>query len=128
MQENAILKARAAAKASGLVALADDSGLSVDALDGAPGVYSARWAGPTRDFSLAMRAVDERLKAAGAKTPEKRRAHFVAVLAVAAPDGEVETFEGRVDGTIVWPPRGSQRASATTRSSSRTDIRVPLAR
>jgi XTP/dITP diphosphohydrolase len=106
--ENAILKARAAAKASGLVALADDSGLSVDALDGAPGVYSARWAGPTRDFSLAMLAVDERLKAAGAKTPEKRRAHFVAVLAVAAPDGEVETFEGRVDGTIVWPPRGSQ--------------------
>jgi XTP/dITP diphosphohydrolase len=104
--ENAILKARAAAKTSGLVALADDSGLAVDALGGEPGVYSARWAGPEKDFSIAMRKVEERLKAIGATTPEKRRAHFVAVLAVAAPDGEVETFEGRVDGTLVWPPRG----------------------
>ncbi len=105
-EENAILKARAAAKASGLVALADDSGLAVEALDGAPGVYSARWAGPAKDFSAAMRKVDDKLHAAGAAAPEKRRAHFVAVLAVAAPGGEVETFEGRVDGTIVWPPRG----------------------
>ena len=104
--ENAILKARAAAQASGLVALADDSGLAVDALGGAPGVYSARWAGPAKDFSVAMRKVEDALQTAGATTPEKRSAHFVAVLAVAAPDGEVETFEGRVNGTIVWPPRG----------------------
>jgi len=105
--ENAVLKAHAAAKASGLVALADDSGLSIEALDGAPGIYSARWAGPSKDFSVAMRGVDEKLQAAGATAPEKRRAHFVAVLAVAAPDGEVETFEGRAAGTIVWPPRGA---------------------
>jgi XTP/dITP diphosphohydrolase len=105
--ENAILKARAAAEASGLVALADDSGLAVDALGGDPGIYSARWAGPARDFSVAMRKVEEKLNAAGATTPEKRRAHFVAVLAVASPDGQVETFEGRVDGTLVWPPRGA---------------------
>jgi XTP/dITP diphosphohydrolase len=104
--ENAILKARAAAEASGLMALADDSGLAVDALDGAPGIYSARWAGPSKDFAAAMRRIEDELDAAGAKTPEKRRAHFVAVLAVATPRGEVETFEGRVDGTIVWPPRG----------------------
>jgi len=105
--ENAILKAHAAAEASGLVALADDSGLAVEALDGAPGIYSARWAGPSKDFSVAMREVEEKLQAAAATMPEKRRAHFVAVLAVAAPDGEVETFEGRVAGTIVWPPRGT---------------------
>jgi XTP/dITP diphosphohydrolase len=103
---NAILKARAAAAASGRMALADDSGLCVDALGGDPGVYSARWAGPSKDFSEAMRRIEEKLVAAGATTPEKRRAHFAAVLAVAAPDGTVETFEGRVDGTIVWPPRG----------------------
>ncbi len=105
--ENAILKARAAAEASGLVALADDSGLAVEALGGAPGVYSARWAGPTKDFPAAMEKVEHGLKAAGAETPEKRGAHFVAVLAVASPDGEIETFEGRVVGTIVWPPRGT---------------------
>jgi len=104
--ENAILKARAAADASGLVALADDSGLAVDALDGAPGIYSARWAGPSKDFGAAMRRIEDELNAAGATAPEKRRAHFVAVLAVATPEGEVETFGGRVDGTIVWPPRG----------------------
>ncbi len=106
--DNAILKARAAATASGLVALADDSGLAVEALGGEPGVYSARWAGPERDFSEAMRKVEERLQADGAVEPTKRRAHFVAVLAVAAPDGEVETFEGRIGGTLVWPPRGDQ--------------------
>jgi XTP/dITP diphosphohydrolase len=106
-EENAVLKARAAAQASGLVALADDSGLAVDALNGDPGIYSARWAGPSKDFSVAMRKVDDALKAAGATTPERRSAHFVAVLAVATPDGEVETFEGRVDGTLVWPPRGT---------------------
>jgi XTP/dITP diphosphohydrolase len=105
--ENAILKARAAAEASRLVALADDSGLSVDALAGAPGVYSARWAGASKDFSSAMRKVEEKLQTLGATSPEKRKAHFIAVLAVAAPNGNVETFEGRVDGTIVWPPRGT---------------------
>jgi XTP/dITP diphosphohydrolase len=105
--ENAILKARAAAEASRLVALADDSGLAVDTLGGAPGIYSARWAGPSKDFSVAMRKVEDELQAGGATTPQKRRAHFVAVLAVASPDGEVETFEGRVDGTLVWPPRGT---------------------
>ena len=107
-EANAILKAKAAADASGLDALADDSGLAVDALGGDPGIYSARWAGPTKDFSIAMRKVEEKLQALGAATPEKRRAHFVSVLALATPDGEVETFTGRVDGTLVWPPRGNQ--------------------
>ena len=106
-EENAVLKARAAAKASGLVALADDSGLAVDALGGEPGIYSARWAGPSKDFFVAMQKVDDALRAAGATTPEKRRAHFVAVLAIASPDGVIETFEGHVDGTLVWPPRGT---------------------
>jgi len=105
--ENAILKARAAAEASGLVALADDSGLAVDALNGDPGIYSARWAGPSKDFAVAMRKVEDRLQAAGATTPEQRGAHFVALLAVVSPDGAVETFEGKVDGTLVWPPRGT---------------------
>jgi XTP/dITP diphosphohydrolase len=105
--ENAILKARAAAEASGHVALADDSGLAVDALGDDPGIYSARWAGASKDFSVAMRKVEDKLQAAGATMPEKRRAQFVAVLAVASPEGQVETFEGHVDGTLVWPPRGS---------------------
>lgn len=107
-EENAVLKAKAAATVSGLNALADDSGLAVDALGGEPGIHSARWAGPERDFSVAMRKVEERLQALGGVTPEKRRAHFVSVLALAAPDGEIETFLGRVDGTLVWPPRGNQ--------------------
>ena len=107
-EANAILKARAAADASGLPALADDSGLAVDALGGEPGVYSARWAGEARDFSAAMRKIEERLQTAGATTPERRRAHFVCVLALAFPNGEVTTFPGRVDGTIVWPPRGDR--------------------
>jgi XTP/dITP diphosphohydrolase len=106
-EENAALKARAAAEASGLPALADDSGLCVDALGGAPGIYSARWAGPGKDFSVAMRKVEDELGKAGAATPRQRRAHFVSVLALAMPDGRVETFEGRVDGTLVWPPRGT---------------------
>ncbi len=105
-EENAILKARAAAEASGLTALADDSGLAVEALGGEPGIFSARWAGPQRNFSIAMREVEDRLSAAGAMTPEKRRAHFVSVLALATPDGAVETFRGEVAGTLVWPPRG----------------------
>lgn len=103
---NAEIKALAAAIASGEPALADDSGLSVDALDGEPGIRSARWAGDPRDFGAAMRKVEDRLKAGGAITPAARRAHFVAALCLAWPDGHVETFEGRVDGTLVWPPRG----------------------
>jgi len=103
---NALIKALAAAKASGLVALSDDSGLAVDALDGAPGIYSARWAGDGKDFALAMRNVEEALAAKGAKTPEQRRAHFVCALCLAKPDGSHEIYEGRVDGALIWPPRG----------------------
>ena len=107
-EENAVLKAEAAASSSGMIALADDSGLAVDALGGDPGIYSARWAGPTKDFSIAMRKVEERLQAAGAVSPEKRRTHFISVLALATPAGDIETFTGRVDGILVWPPRGTQ--------------------
>lgn len=99
---NAEIKARAAAAGSGKPALADDSGLCVDALDGAPGVYSARWAGPEKDFGMAMRRVHEEL---GGKD---RRAHFAAALALAWPDGRMETFEGAVRGTLAWPPRGER--------------------
>ena len=105
---NAVIKAEAAARASGLPALADDSGLAVDALGGAPGIYSARWAGPKRDFALAMRAIQERLKEQGASSPDECRAHFACALAVVWPDGERAVFEGRVDGTLVWPPRGDK--------------------
>ena len=102
---NALLKARAAAKGSGLPALADDSGLCVEALGGDPGVYSARWAGPDKDFSRAMEEVHRRLQALpGASTA----AWFVCVLALAWPDGEEIAFEGRVDGNIVWPARGTR--------------------
>jgi len=107
-EANAILKANAAATASGMIALADDSGLTVDALGGDPGIYSARWAGPAKDFSVAMRRVEDALQAAGATTPDRRRAHFISVLALATPHGEIETFLGRVSGTLVWPPRGNQ--------------------
>jgi XTP/dITP diphosphohydrolase len=100
---NAVLKAQAAAKGSGLPALADDSGLEVFALGGAPGVYSARWAGPTRDFRSAMERVWRELQEKGARDLSSR---FVCVLAVAQPDGSVETFEGEARGRIVWPPRG----------------------
>jgi XTP/dITP diphosphohydrolase len=103
---NAQLKSKAAAMGSGFVALADDSGLCVDALAGDPGVYSARWAGPSKDFTLAMRTVEEKLQARGATAPEQRQAHFVSVLSVAWPDGHVENFEGEVHGRLVWPPRG----------------------
>ncbi len=105
---NAILKAQAAAGASGLPALSDDSGLAVDALDGAPGIYSARWAGPDKDFALAMRNVEEKLQAAGATTPGQRRAHFVCALCLAVPDDEPRVFVGHVDGQLVWPPRGDR--------------------
>ena len=107
-EANAQLKSEAAAKGSKLVAIADDSGLCVDALNGDPGIYSARWAGPTKDFALAMRNVEEKLQAAGATTPQLRKAHFVSVLSVAWPDGHVENFEGKVHGTLVWPPRGKR--------------------
>ena len=101
---NALLKARAAADASGMIALADDSGLSVAALDGAPGVFSARWAGPGKDFALAMAKVEERLEATGS---EDRSAWFTCALAVAWPDGPAVVVEGRVDGTLTFPPRGT---------------------
>jgi XTP/dITP diphosphohydrolase len=104
-RDNAVLKARAAARASGIVALADDSGLCVEALDGAPGIYSARWAGPTKDFGAAMARVESELEARAAPPPW--RAAFISVLALAWPDGAGETFEGRVDGTLVFPPRGT---------------------
>lgn len=101
---NAELKARAAADLSGLPALADDSGLCVDALGGEPGIFSARWAGPAKDFGLAMQLVHDNLERLGPNTG--RDAHFVCALALAWPDGHVEWFEGRVDGILVWPPRG----------------------
>lgn len=104
-EANAHIKALAAATASGKPALADDSGLVVDALGGDPGIYSARWAGPKKDFALAMSKVEDALQAKGA--PD-RRAHFVAALALAWPDGHLETFVGRVYGTLVWPPRGTR--------------------
>ena len=105
---NARLKAHAAAQASALAAFADDSGLVVDALDGAPGIYSARWAGPAKDFRPAMEKVEGMLRERDAFTPERRKAHFLSLLCVAWPDGHVEEFEGRVDGTLTWPPRGNQ--------------------
>ena len=107
-RDNARIKAQAAAAASGLPAFADDSGVAVDALECAPGVYSARWAGPDKNFMRAMQTVEDKLQALGAKTPEQRKAHFVSALCVAWPDGHLEEFEGRVDGTLVWPPRGDQ--------------------
>jgi XTP/dITP diphosphohydrolase len=106
-EANAEIKAKAAAKAANLPAFADDSGLAVDALNGAPGIYSARWAGSSKNFSQAMRVVEEKLHQANAKTPKARKAAFISALCVAWPDGETITFEGRVDGTLVWPPRGT---------------------
>ncbi|GLQ58168.1 non-canonical purine NTP pyrophosphatase [Devosia nitrariae] len=104
--ENARIKAHAAAEASGMLALSDDSGLCVDALGGKPGVYTANWAGPKRDFSLGMRRVEDALQAANATSPAERRSHFMATFCLADPEGNDWLFEGRVDGTIVWPPRG----------------------
>jgi XTP/dITP diphosphohydrolase len=101
---NALLKARAAAHASGLIALADDSGLSVAALEGQPGVYSARWAGPTKDFDLAMKKVEDRIEETGSRD---LAAWFTSALAVAWPDGPAVVVEGRVDGTLVFPGRGT---------------------
>ena len=102
---NALLKARAAADASGLVALADDSGLSVTALDGSPGIYSARWAGPTKDFAMAMKKVEDRLEEARATDFS---AWFTSALALAWPGGPAVVVEGRVDGTLSFPPRGDK--------------------
>ena len=102
---NAELKALQAADLSGLPALADDSGLCVEALGGDPGIFSARWAGPDKDFGVAMRLVEDNL--ARIDPAPNRDAHFVCALALAWPDGHVEWFEGRVDGTLVWPPRGT---------------------
>lgn len=107
-KENARIKASAAAKASGLPAFADDSGLTVDALDGDPGIYSARWAGPKKDFRRAMQIVEDKLRERGARARSQRTAHFVSALCLAWPDGHVEEFEATVDGTLVWPPRGEK--------------------
>ena len=104
---NAAIKAIAAAKAAQLPAFADDSGLVVDALDGAPGIYSARWAGEAKDFMAAMSRIERLLQERGATTPDKRKAHFVSALCVAWPDGHLEEVEARADGTLVWPPRGT---------------------
>lgn len=98
---NALLKAHAAAKAAGIPALADDSGLAVTALGGDPGIYSARWAGPSKDFALAMQKVED-----GLAGQSDRSAKFVCALALAWPDGHAETVEGVVSGELVWPPRG----------------------
>jgi XTP/dITP diphosphohydrolase len=103
---NAELKAMQAADLSGLPALADDSGLCVEALGGDPGIFSARWAGPEKDFAVAMQAVEDKL--AAIDPAPSRSAHFVCALALAWPDGHSEVFEGRVDGTLVWPPRGER--------------------
>ena len=100
---NAQIKAKAAALASGFPALADDSGLAVHALGGEPGIYSARWAGPSKDFSIAMRKVEQAIE-----NKEDRSAHFACALTLCWPDGHMESFEGRVDGTMVWPPRGDK--------------------
>jgi len=104
---NAAIKALAAARAANLPAFADDSGLVVDALDGAPGIYSARWAGENKDFAAAMARVERLLQERGAVTPAQRTAHFVSALCVAWPDGHLDEVEARVDGTLVWPPRGT---------------------
>lgn len=106
-QANARIKAIAAANATGLPAFADDSGLAVDALNGQPGIYSARWAGETKDFLAAMTQIERLLQERGATEPAQRAAHFVSALCVAWPDGHLEEIEARVDGTLVWPPRGT---------------------
>ncbi len=101
-EANALLKAHASASAATLPALADDSGLCVHALGGDPGIYSARWAGPAKDFTLAMEKVQAALDG-----KDDRRANFHCALAIAWPDGHADCFEGTVDGTLVWPPRGT---------------------
>ncbi|CAN7144595.1 RdgB/HAM1 family non-canonical purine NTP pyrophosphatase [Neorhizobium sp. LjRoot104] len=110
-EENAAIKALASAKASGLPALSDDSGIVIDALDGAPGVYTANWAereDGSRDFQMAMEKIEKALEERGATRPEQRGCRFVSVLCLAWPDGHTEMFRGEVEGTVVWPPRGTQ--------------------
>jgi XTP/dITP diphosphohydrolase len=104
---NARIKAMAAATAAQLPAFADDSGLAVEALDGAPGIFSARWAGETKDFTAAMTRIERLLQERGARSPAQRKAHFVSALCVAWPDGHLEEVEARADGALVWPPRGT---------------------
>ncbi len=104
--ENSLIKSRSSAQASGLLALADDSGLAVEALGGEPGIFSARWAGPDKDFDLAMEKVEAALQACDATEAKDRRAAFICVLSLAWPDGQTQVFEGKVEGTLVWPPRG----------------------
>ncbi len=109
-EENAYIKAFAAARATGLPALSDDSGLAVDALGGAPGVYTADWAEKpdgSRDFDMAMRKVEDLLQEKGATAPDERKARFVSVICLAWPDGEAQYYRGEVEGTLVWPPRGT---------------------
>jgi len=106
-EENAAIKAVAAANASGLPSLADDSGFCVAALHGEPGIFSARWAGPDKDFAMAMRTIEEKLRTIKAEKPADRRGSFVAVLCLAWPDGHKEVFRGEVEGEVVWPPRGT---------------------
>jgi XTP/dITP diphosphohydrolase len=106
-RENAHIKAAAAAAAAQRPAFADDSGLVVEALGGAPGIHSARWAGETKDFAAAMQRIEDELRARGAVRPAQRKAHFISALCVVWPDRHAEEFEGRIDGTLVWPPRGS---------------------
>src|SRR5690606_13787983 len=108
--ENARLKAHAAAGASGMIALADDSGLAVDALDGEPGVYTADWAQTPhgRDYDMAMRRVEDKLQAIGANSPGLRKGSFIATLCLAHPDGRDDIYVGQVIGTMVWPPRGDK--------------------
>jgi XTP/dITP diphosphohydrolase len=105
--ENARLKAHAAAQATGLLALSDDSGLCVDALNGDPGVYTADWAGVPRDFNHAMKRVEDALQAANATSPGLRTASFNATMCLAHPDGRDVLYVGKVEGTLVWPPRGT---------------------
>ena len=105
---NARIKSRAAAAASGLPALADDSGICIDALDGAPGIFSARWGGAAKDFKAAMHRVQRELEVRAARLPSERSAHFVSALSLSWPDGEDQIFEGRAYGEVVWPPRGDR--------------------
>jgi XTP/dITP diphosphohydrolase len=110
-EENAYIKAFAAAKATGLPALSDDSGLCVDALDGQPGIYTANWAETPeggRDFAIAMQRTEIALHEVGAVEPERRTGRFVAVICLAWPDGHAEYFRGEAEGTLVWPPRGTK--------------------
>lgn len=110
-EENATIKALASAKASGLPSLSDDSGIVIDALDGAPGVYTANWAereDGSRDFAMAMEKVEKALADKGATEPSQRTARFVSVLCLAWPDGHTELFRGEVEGIVAWPPRGTK--------------------